>query len=237
MTRATLRIHHSLALLLAAFVITGCFKLSRTSPPVERYVLGGGQIASAEAAAPDSGGLAIGLRRADLAPYLATLAIVVRRADHEIVTTGFHRWAEGPVVGLNRAVSGYLADAPGVRSVDVAPWPIRSAHDYLIQLHVLRMEGVAPAASGAKTGDAHLMTRWEVIRPSDGALVARGLTDFRSRDWPVDDYGGLVSRLDRGLVELSKDLVACLMRLGPPAPADSTATTAARETTMECGAR
>jgi hypothetical protein len=226
-----------LALATAALVTTGCFKLARTSPPVERYVLGGARAASSDAAPRDTARLAIGLRRLDLAPYLATLAIVVRRADNEIVTTGFHRWAESPGAGLNRAISGYLAAAPGIRSVDVAPWPIRSDHDYLVQLHVGRLEGVESGADGARAGEAHLLVRWEIIRPRDGALIARGTTDHRATDWVVGDYGALVSLLDQGLVVLARDLVACLGSLGPPAPVDSVISAVERAATMECVGR
>jgi len=235
MNRATGR--NILCLVTASLVATGCFKLARTSPPVERYVLGGARAAPGEGALRDSTGLSIGLRRLDLAPYLATLAIVVRRADNEIVTTGFHRWAESPGASLSRAVSGYLAVAPAIRAVDVAPWPVRSPHDYLVQLHVTRLEGVAPGGGGARTGEAHLLASWEVVRPHDGALLARGVTDYRARDWVVDDYAGLVTRLDRGLVELARELVACLARLGPLAPADSAVGEVDRRATMECVAR
>lgn len=222
-----------LCLATAALVATGCFKLARTSPVVEQYVLGGAK-AWGDAPQTDSSGLSIGLRRLDLAPYLATLAIVVRRADNEILTTGFHRWAEGPSAGLNRAVSGYLAMAPGVRSVDVAPWPVRSQHDYLLQLHVMRLEGVAPGDPNARMGEAHVRARWEIIRPVDGALVARGTTDHRATDWVVGDYAGLVARLDRGLVLIAQDVVACLTRVGPPVRADSVSAASDGPMALEC---
>lgn len=212
----------------------GCFKLARTSPPVERYVVGGAVLTSLSAA-NDSTALSIGLRRLDLAPYLATLAIVVRRANNQIVTTGFHRWAESPTTGLNRAVSGYLTSAPGIRSVDVAPWPIRAEHDYLVQIHVTRFEGVEAQRAGA--GEAHLLSRWEIIRPQDGALMARGITDFRARDWNIDDYAGLVSRLDNALLQLSQDVLSCLKRLGPAQPievADSAGQATLRNEALEC---
>ena len=234
-----------LALVATTLALPGCFRLARTSPPVERYVLGGASIEQANATRGASaiGGptgaepreLSIGLRRLDLAPYLATLAIVVRRADNEIVTTGFQRWAEGPTTGVNRAVSGYIAAATGIRTVDVAPWPIRAEHDFLLQIHVTRLEGVVPSGVGARTGETHLLAHWAIIRPADGALLARGLTDHRTRDWNVDDYGALVKQLDRGLIRLSQEIVACLQRLGPLAPAAAGVTEA--PVTVECVSR
>jgi uncharacterized lipoprotein YmbA len=190
---------------------TGCFKLARESPPVERYVLGGASTVAMASAAPGAEGLTLGLRRVDLAPYLSTLEIVVRRASNEIVGSGFHRWAESPSVGLNRAVASYLLAAPSVKSVDVAPWAPRSQYDYLVQLHVLRFEGV-DAGTG---GSSHVQLRWEIVRPPDDSLVARGVTEVSSDNWRVDDYAGLVTQLDRGLVVVARDIVGCLARVVP----------------------
>ncbi|MCC7000936.1 MAG: membrane integrity-associated transporter subunit PqiC [Gemmatimonadaceae bacterium] len=202
----------ALAIVLLGLAVSGCFRLARRSPAVKSYVLGGANFGETAGAHSDSSRVALGLRRLDLAPYLSTLGIVVRRADNEIITTGFHRWAEGPSVGVNRAVAGYLAMAPEVRSVDVAPWPIRSTHDYLIQLHVSRLEGIESEV-GALRGESRLLARWEIVRPSDGALVGRGVTDARERDWVVDDYAGLVARLDRGLAAVARDIVSCIGRV------------------------
>lgn len=226
--RTTRRITQYLLPAMAVLAATGCFKLARESPPVERYVLGGVQPAADSRAPSDTAALAIGIRRLDLAPYLATLDIVVRRADHEIVATGFQRWAETPAVGFNRAVAGYLAATPGIRSVDVVPWPIRSEHDYLVQLHVERLEGIVPRG-GAGTGEAQMLARWEIVRPQDGSLMARGVTEHREGSWRVGDFAGLVRHLDEGVAALAKDLGACLARLGPAQP-----TEAPRGPVLEC---
>jgi uncharacterized lipoprotein YmbA len=226
-----------MTLILAALSFGGCFKLARTSPPVERYVLGGALLSTMSATRNDPSALSIGLRRLDLAPYLSTLAIVVRRANNQIVTTGFHRWAESPSTGLNRALSGYLGSAANIRAVDVAPWPVRAEHDYIVQIHVTRFEGVAAERGGG--GEAHLLSRWEIIRPGDGALMARGITDVRSRDWTIDDYAGLVTSLDNALLQLSQDVLSCLSRLGPataPLPADSAGFGTLRNPSLECSA-
>ena len=220
-----------LPLMVALLTLPGCFSLSRKAPPVERYVLGGIRAAPMSALSSDSLELSIGVRRLDLAPYLATLAIVVRRENNEIVTTGFHRWAESPSAGLNRALSGYLALADGIRSVDVAPWPVRTTQDFLVQLHVERLEGVA---SAARLGEAQLLARWEIIRPSDGVLLARGLTDYRAAGWVVGDYSDLVARLDQGLVALTQELVTCLARVRAGTIPDIAA---ARTSAIECGMR
>lgn len=209
----------------ALISVTACFKLGRPTPPMEEYVLGGR--ATAEAATPtrDTGGVTIGLRRLDLAPYLASTAIVVRRGSR-IETSGFHRWGEEPSAGIMRAVAVSLRAAPAVLAVDIAPWQVRAPHDFLVQLHITHLEGVAAEGASTAEGEVHVMASWEIIRAQDGALMARGETDRREAGWRVGDYRGLVSRIDNGLVGLASDVAACLARLAPkpaPTPAPSAA--------------
>jgi hypothetical protein len=202
----------------AVVTLAGCFKLARPTPPLEEYVLGGALPAMRAAPARSTGAVTLGLRRLDLAPYLATTAIIVRRGS-SISSSGFRRWGESPAAGIMRAVSGYLSTAPGVAAVDIAPWPVAAPHDYLVQLHIDRLEGVVTGDSSATTGEAYLLASWEVIRSADGALLARGRTERRDRGWTVGDYRGLVSRIELGLSGLAGDLTACIARLSPRLPA------------------
>src|SRR5688500_2665924 len=112
------------------FAHTGCFKLGRDTPVLQQYVLGGGGT-NADATAPQRvGGTTIGVRRLDLAKYLASPAIVVRSGAHQIVTSEYHRWGEDPMQGITRALARHLAASPSVGAVDVAPWTPRAPHDY-----------------------------------------------------------------------------------------------------------
>jgi uncharacterized protein len=206
------------ALLLA--MLPGCAGLGRDSPRLELYVIGGA--VSPEVAAPTAGlaGVTVGVRRLHLAPYLATPAIVVRRGAHEVMTSDYHRWGEDLAEGINRAVARRLGDGAQFRAVDVAPWPVRSRYDYLVQLHVARFEGVVPAQAsptsaaagnaGAPGGAVHVVATWEIVRQQDEAVLARGTTEFREGGWRVGDYSALVALMDRGLVVLARDLTAAL---------------------------
>ena len=205
---------------LALLALAGCFKLSRTSPPVQQYVLSGARAAAAAPVTADSGGLVIGIRRIDLASYLAQSAIVVRRGTHEIVTSRFHRWGEDLGEGINRTVAAQLANVAPVTAVDVAPWAARSQHDYLLQLHVLRFEGVVDSAAVDGVGAVHVRVAWDVIRPADGVVVGRGSTDWRGGRFVVGDYGSLVGELNAALERVSGDVRGCLGQ----ARADSLAT-------------
>jgi uncharacterized lipoprotein YmbA len=208
--------------LCALLCVAGCFSLARPTPPLEEYVLGAGPTAAVAAPARNITGVTIGLRRLDLAPYLATTAIVVRRGSR-IVTSGFRRWGEEPSAGIMRSVARALGAAPTILAVDVAPWPVQAQHDYLVQLHVSHLEGVAAEDSTAKEGEVHVMASWEIIRSQDGALVARGETDRTETGWKVGDYRGLVTRVDAGLAGVASDLAACLQRITMAMPASAAA--------------
>jgi hypothetical protein len=116
-----------------------------------------------------------------------------------------------------------LGAAPTILAVDVAPWPVQAQHDYLVQLHVSHLEGVAAEDSTAKEGEVHVMASWEIIRSQDGALVARGETDRTETGWKVGDYRGLVTRVDEGLTGVASDLAACLQRITTAMPASAAA--------------
>lgn len=200
----------------ALLTLAGC-SLSRDAPPIQHYALSGAAAPEAGTLSRDQSGLTIGLRRLDLASYLATPFIVMRRGVHEIVYSDFHRWSEEPGQAINRAVAGYLASEAPFRAVDVAPWSPRSRHDYLLQLRVSRFEGVAHEDSAAMEGEVHVLVSWEIIRPHDGAVLARGGTEYRQPGWTVGDYASLVAMLDRGVAALARDLTASLGGL-PAAP-------------------
>lgn len=203
-----------LGLALVPVAAAGC-SLGRSSPPLQQYVLGGGtRVESSAPANPE--GLVIGVRRLDIASYLAVPAIAVRQGSR-ILHSEFHRWGEDLDEGINRAVARYLAAAGPIRAVDIAPWPTRSRYDHLVQLHVARFEGVLPDGATIGGGEAHLLANWEIIRHEDGAVLARGVTDYRAPGWKTGDYAGLVTLLDEGLRTLASDLVTCMGRIGPAA--------------------
>lgn len=194
-------------------LVSGCFSLGRETTPLEQYVLGGVAAEEGEAASFDPAALAIGVRRPDLAAYLATPEVVVRHTPHRIVISEFHRWGEDLGAGISRALAGYLSTRRGFRRIDVAPWAPAIEHDYLVQIRVLHFEGVVPQGGAADQGEAHVLATWEVIRTGDGAVVVRGTTDYREPGWTVGDHASLVALLDRGVYRLATDLAEGLASL------------------------
>ncbi len=218
----------------AALLVAGCFKLSRESPRLQIFALGGATPAStanissgaASPVAPTRTGLVIGLRRLDLASYLSsTPAVVWRRGANQLVVSEFHRWGGDLDEGINRAFAAHLARIAPVQAVDVAPWQTRVRHDFVLQLHVSRFEGVADSA--ATEGRIHVMAGWDIIRPLDGTLLLRGTSEDRGTTWRVGDYAGLVTQLDGALLRIARDVSACLARF----PNDSTPPTSCASAT------
>ncbi len=205
-----------LLLFVALLTLAGCFSLSRDVPPQQHYVLGSGgpsalAAPSAERTEPDSDAHLIGLRSPRLADYLGTPFIVVRRGVHQIEFSEYHRWGEDLGRAINRTVVGHLLVGPMARHrVEAAPWPAGASPDHLIQLHILRFEGLVPEGSGTGEGTAHLLANWEILRTRDGAVLARGTTEVTEGSWAVGDFDGLVRLLDAGLAVLAEDLALAL---------------------------
>jgi uncharacterized protein len=202
-------------LLVALLTLAGCFSLSRDVPPQQHYVLGAGgpsalAVPAAQRGEPGLDAHLIGLRSPRLADYLGTPFIVVRRGLHQIEFSEYHRWGEDLGRAINRTVVGHLAGPMAHHRVEAAPWPAGASPDHLIQLHILRFEGLVPQGSPWGEGTAHLLANWEILRPLDGAVLARGTTEVTEGNWAVGDFDGLVRLLDAGLAVLAEDLVLAL---------------------------
>lgn len=202
-------------LLSALLAVGGCFSLAREPSPPRHYVLGGGANVAASTAAP--AGTTIGLRPPRLAEYLATPFIVVRRDIHQIGFSDFDRWGEDVAEGIGRTVARRMSQrAPSLR-VETTPWSTTAQPEYVIEMDVLRFEGVAPGDVPAEAGEAHILATWEITRRRDGALAASGTTEVREPGWTVGDFHGLVALLDAALDTLAAELLLGLeAALGDP---------------------
>ena len=213
------RLH--LLLLATLLPLSGCFSLSRTAPPQQHYVLGAGgpqehTALRGDPSVADSSGTLIGLRPPRLADYLATRFIVVRQGVHQVEFSEYHRWGEDLGRAINRIVAGRIASRTPSHRVEAAPWPVGTSPDHVIQVHIMHFEGVARGQPGNGEGEAHLLATWEILRPLDGALLARGTTEVREGGWSVGDYDSLVRLLDAALEVLAEDVVQSLPRTLAP---------------------
>jgi uncharacterized protein len=194
----------------AVLVLSACVSLGRGAPVDQHYVLGGRLPWTSAAPARDFSDITIGVRRIQLAAYLETPFVLVRSGPNQVGFSEFHHWGEALGGGITRAVAGYLGDRADFRGIDVAPWPSGETYDFVVQLHMSRFEGVAPADTASSEGEVVMLASWEIIRQSDGDVITRGTTDYREAGWTVGDYAGLVTRLDAGLHLLTDELLASL---------------------------
>jgi uncharacterized lipoprotein YmbA len=207
---------------LALFVVAvGCVRILEPRQSNIRYYSLEGAIAADTLASADTTGLTLGLRKVRLADYLDTPTIVTRRSPHEIHFSEFHRWSEGLPRAINRAVAARLEQRDLVRSTEVVPWVDGATFDYVLQLQVLRFEGNGPPPPGPEadddaptpTGHTHMAVRWEIVNPGTDAVLARGFTQDRRDEWPVDNYADLAAKLDASLAVLATDVAARLRTL------------------------
>ncbi|MDT8341095.1 MAG: PqiC family protein [Longimicrobiales bacterium] len=209
----------SLACILLA--LPGCFSLSRGAPAQKHYVLGTGtHVVPAGNEAPAETGAAgspsaiprIGLRAPKLADYLATPSIVVRRGVHRIGFSEFDRWGEDLARGVSRSLAGHMTARLPAHRVEPAPWPPGARPELMIQVHLLRFEGVAPGDTLAGVGEAHLVATWEILSSREGDKLVAGTTNVRSAGWMVGDFDGLVALLDAALATLAEDIILAMER-------------------------
>ena len=206
-----------------ALAVTSCVRLPSPRPTNTQYYLLGSTLQADSAA--DEAGLRLGLRKPRLAEYLDTPTLVTRRGPNEIHFNEFHRWGEDLGPALNRVVALNLEAQPGVSSAEVVPWPEGTDFDYVVQLRVLRFEGVGPPPPGPDADDdapipeghSQVTDGWSILGPDGDSLRTRGRTQHRIDGWPVTDYPGLVSKLDTSLVVLAEDIAA---RLRGPTPTE-----------------
>jgi len=201
-------------LILLLLALPGCFSLSRGAPIQQHYVLSGGAPAPrVTVLAPSvTETLSIGLRPPRLAEYLASPFIVVRQGTHRVGFSEFDRWGEDLARGVNRSLATHIVARSPEYRVESAPWPAGAQPEYLIQVQLLRFEGVAPEDPLTRAGEAHLLATWEILRSGDGTVLAHGTTEVRSDGWAVGDFDGLVGLLDAGLDRLAEDLLQGLER-------------------------
>ncbi len=197
-------------------ILTGCPQVFRDEVPLRHYTLGATVAEEVVTRNGELAGLSIGLRQPRVADYLVTDLIAVRHPPSEIRYAGQHRWAGSLDREIGRALAGYLARRAPFERVDLVPWPRHATYDYVLELEVLRFEGVAPGAdngrddNGQDPGQAHLRAGWEIIRVLDAEVVASGLTDQLQPGWPAEDYAALVRLLDAALAALADELVSAL---------------------------
>lgn len=212
----------AIVLALLALSVAGCVSLLEPRTSDATYYL----LDRAEQASPgsaDTTGLSVGLRQPRLAPYLDPARIVIRRGPHRITFSEFHRWGEDLDRGISRTVARGLEARSDIHAVDAVPWPKSAVYDYIVELEVLRFEGVGPPPDPTADKDApppkghsQMTVQWTIRPPEDDTVLVRKHTHHRTEGWRVDDYEALVGNLGRGLNVLVDEVGTQLHTLDRP---------------------
>jgi hypothetical protein len=202
------------AVVLVGVLLVGCVRLLEPSRPstISYYLLDGE--ASTDTTTADTTGLTVGLRRPRLASYLDAARMVAREGPNSVRFVEEHRWGEDLDRALNRVVALNLERQPGIQSAEAVPWPEGFSSDYVVQLRVLRFEGVGPpppdpdADEDAPVPEGHseMVVGWTIFGADGETVRARGTTRHREEGWPITNYADLAAKLDTSLVVLADDL-------------------------------
>jgi uncharacterized lipoprotein YmbA len=188
--------------------IAGCNLVPEAqTDPTRFYVLSTPAVASAVEAGTKAP--AIHLRPVELASYIKSKPMIVRRGDNEIEFREYARWGEPLELGIGRVLREELLArgaagavlAAGMRAVDVD-------YDYQLTVRVLACEG---------TADGAVLFRavWELstagVAPK---LVAHG--DFHPTDfkWDGKSESALAAKLSDAVAALSGEIAAALAKAG-----------------------
>jgi uncharacterized lipoprotein YmbA len=174
---------------------------------VRYYVLGGPSPSGAPAQAPATG-LRVGLKNVELAGYLKTLSIAVRRGPNEIVLNDYARWAESLDAAISRMLRGGLEASPAVARVFQQPFPFDADRDCDLSVRILRCEGALEPNGRAV---ARFAAEIEVTSAGPNPrLIARKEFTAPELPWDGRDYSRLASLISDDVAALAREASALL---------------------------
>ena len=184
-------------------LLTACSLPPAQSDPTRFFVLSTPAIAPVAAAK----GPAEHLRLVELASYIKSKPMIVRRGENEIEFREYARWGEPLELGIGRVLREELLArgaagavlAGGLRAVDVD-------YDYELTVRVLACEGGADGA-------IYFRALWELsTAAATPKVVAHG--DFHPTDlrWDGKSESALAAQLSQAVGGLSGEIAAALSK-------------------------
>jgi hypothetical protein len=184
--------------------VTGCSLPQAQPDPTRFYVLSTDAIRSAAARldAP-----VLHMRAVELASYLRTRPVIVRRGENEIEFREFALWGEPLEMGIARVLREELLARGAVSAVVSSPARREQANaDLVLFLRVLACEGGA-------NGEVAFRAVWNIATTQPkAAAVARG--DFRSTNlrWDGETEASLAAQLSAAVAGLAEEIAAALAK-------------------------
>jgi uncharacterized protein len=172
--------------------------------PTRFYVLSS---SNGTTAAPRTDAPVLQLRGVEVATYLNSRPLIVRRGNNEIEFREFARWGEPLDAGVARVLREELLGRGAARAV-ITPGTRRDhpAPDYTLHLRILACEGEA-------SGGVLFRVVWELTSAgTNGAAVATG--DFRAADlrWDGKSEASLAAQLSQAVGNLAGEIAGALRK-------------------------
>lgn len=207
---SAMRARPGLGLFFSVFVmigLAGCKVLPEAqSDPTRSFILSAqaGNTAPAIAA----GAPAVNLRALELADYLRSRALVVRRGENEIEFREFAQWGEGLDLGIARVLREELLARGSVAAVQLPGSRATSGHgaggEVDLRIRVLACEGGAD-------GTIAFRAAWE-LTPGAGRPGTRG--DYRAANvrWQQKDEASLAAGISEAVAGLAAEISNALAK-------------------------
>jgi uncharacterized lipoprotein YmbA len=191
-------------LLLAAMLVlvAGCNVVPPPqADPTRFYVL-----ASPSPATPGAGVKLkrINLRPVEVASYLRSRPIVVRRGDNEVQFRDYARWGEPLEQGVGRVLRDALLASGAAGSVSVASSRVgRVVGEPDLVVNVQACEGGAD-------GSVRFEAAWELLSGADSSVLARGNFKADGLKWDGRQEAAIAAAVSQGVVALASEITAAL---------------------------
>jgi uncharacterized protein len=149
-----------------------------------------------------------------VAPYLDSKSMLVRRGDNQIVYRDYARWAEPLEEGVGRMLEARLLQTERVARVFPQPFPFDQERDYDLAVTVLRAEGLLREDGTAETSlwCAVLLTRARE-GAGQGEVVWSETFVAPPEAWTYGDDAALARALSQGVAALADRVATKLPEL------------------------
>lgn len=196
----------------AALALGGCLSVpipQAEADPARFYVLS--TTGAAAPVSPPEGAPGVHLQSVEVASYLRSRPMIVRRGNNEIQFREFARWGEPLELGVERVLrEELLARGAASHVVTGGLRPPNMRFDYTASVRVLACEGGAD-------GSVLFRAAWEVVPErregaDAGATPKRG--EFRPTDlrWDGKTEGSLAAQLSAAVAGLAGEIATAMKR-------------------------
>ena len=186
-----------------ASLLGGCSLPQPQSDPTRFYVLSTAAVRGpAQANAP-----VVHLRPVELASYLRSRPVIVRRGDNEIEFREFAHWGEPLDLGIARVLREELL-ARGAASAVVTSSTRGEVHGRELNLTVRIL-----ACEGGANGSVAFRAVWELASTgAQGGTIAKGHFHPEDLRWDGKSEAALAAQLSQAVAGLASEIAAALER-------------------------